>query len=94
MCKSGAHELVERDGEVADAFAGRVIDGVGDGGCCSSDANLSDASRPERVEAVVGDADAGDVDVVNVGVDGDVILGEVFVDGAAVDFVNQGLFVE
>jgi hypothetical protein len=43
MRKSGPHDLVECDREVADAFAG-VVDGAGDGGGCSSDADFADAS--------------------------------------------------
>src|SRR5207302_10307752 len=78
----------------ADAFAGGVVDGVGYGGGGSGNADFADASRSERVEFVVGDVEGGDVDFVDVGVDGDVVLGEVFVDGAAVGWVDEGLFVE
>jgi hypothetical protein len=46
MRKSGPHDLVECDREVADAFAGGVVDGAGDGGGCSSDADFADASGP------------------------------------------------
>jgi hypothetical protein len=91
MRKSGPHDLVERDGKVADAFAGCVVDGVGDGGGCSGDADFADSSRSQRVEFVVGDVEGGDVDLVDVGVDGDVVLGEVFVDGAAVGWVSKHL---
>ena len=41
---SGAHEFVGGDGVVADAYAGGVVDGVGDGGGGSGDADLADAS--------------------------------------------------
>src|ERR1700730_8458943 len=94
MRKSGLHDLVKGDGEGADALSGGVVDGVGDGGGGSGDADFADASGAERVEFVVGDVEGGDVDLVDVGVDGDVILGEVFVYGAAVGWVNEGLFVE
>ena len=67
---------------------------LADGGGGSGDADLADAAGAERVEFVVGDVDGGDVDLVDVGVDGDVVLGEVFVDGAAVGGVDEGLFVE
>jgi hypothetical protein len=73
MRKSGPHDLVEGDGEVADALAGGVVDGVGYGGGCSGDADFADASGAERVEFVVGDVEGGDVDLVDVGVDGDVL---------------------
>src|SRR3981189_1050596 len=92
--KSGLHDLVEGDGEVADAFAGGVVDGVGYGGGGSGDADFADASGSQRVEFVVGDVEGGDVDLVDVGVDGNVVLGEVFVDGAAVGWVDESLFVE
>ena len=94
MRKSGVHDFVERDGKVADAFAGGVVDGVRDGGGGAGDADLSDAPRSEGVELVVGNADDGDVDLVDVGVDRDVVFGEVFVDGAAVGGVDEGLFQE
>ena len=45
-----AEEFVEGDGVVADAFAGGVVDGVGDGGGDSGDADLADAAGAERVE--------------------------------------------
>jgi hypothetical protein len=45
MRKSGLHDLVEGDGEVADAFAVGVVDG--DGG--SGDADFADASRSQRL---------------------------------------------
>ncbi len=94
MCKSGLHDFVEGDGEVADALAGGVVDGVGDGSGGSGDADLADAAGTEGVELVVGDVEGGDVDLVDVGVDGDVVLGEAFVDGATVDGVDEGFFVE
>src|SRR6266567_2776489 len=94
MRKSGVHDFVECDGKVADAFAGGVVDGVGYCGGRSCYADFADASGSERVELVVGDVEGGDVDLVDVGVDGDMILGEVFVDGAAVGWVDEGLFVE
>src|SRR5258708_16468019 len=94
MRESGGDEVGGGGGEVGDGFGGGVVDGVGCGGCCSCDADFADASGAERVEFVVGDVEGGDVDLVDVGVDGDVVLGEVFVDGAAVGWVDEGLFVE
>ena len=38
------HQFVDRDRQVADALAGRVEDGVGDGGRRADDADL--AQRP------------------------------------------------
>ena len=93
MRKLRAHDFVERDGKVADTLAGGVVDGIGDGGCRSGDADLAGAAGAEGVELIVGDADGGDVDLVDVGVDGDVVFGEVLVDGAAVGGVDDGLFV-
>ena len=49
---------------------------------------------PSGLNLVSGMLRHGDVDGADVGVDGDVVLGEVFVDGAAVDGVDVGLFVE
>jgi hypothetical protein len=53
MRKSGAHDLVEGDGEVADAFTGGVVDGVGyrGGGSCDADSPMP---REPGSEFVVG----------------------------------------
>src|ERR1700722_437945 len=94
MRKSGVHDLIERDREVADAFASGVVDGIRDGGGCSRDADFADAAGSERVEPVVGDVKCGNVDLVDVGVDGNVVLGEIFVDSATVGVVDEGLFMK
>src|ERR1700733_3414943 len=94
MRNSGVHDLVERDRQVADAFASGVVDGIRDGGGCSRDADFADPAGSERVEPVVGDVECGNVDLVDVGVDGNVVLGEIFVDCAAIGGVDEGLFMK
>src|SRR5579875_3190137 len=56
----GEHDLVGGDGVVADALAGGVVDGVGDGGGGSGDADLADATGAEWIELGVGDVEDGD----------------------------------
>src|SRR6185437_4374279 len=91
---SGAEEFVGGDGVGADADAGGVVDGVGDGGWHAGDADLADAAGAEWIELRVRDIEDGDVKSADVGVDGDVIVGEVAVGGAAGDRVDKGLFGE
>src|ERR1700744_5263598 len=94
MRKSGLHDLIERDGQVADAFAGGVVNGVGDGCCSSGDSDLTNAAGTEGIEFVVGDVERGDVDLMDVGVDGNVVFGEVLVNGAAIGVVDERFFVQ
>jgi hypothetical protein len=45
-----SQELVERDREIADTDAGRVINGIGDGGSGTDNPNLTNAFRAHRVD--------------------------------------------
>jgi len=47
-------QLIERDRKVAHAFAGRVIDRVGDRCCNTDDADLAQALDAERVDDASG----------------------------------------
>lgn len=64
-----SEELVDRDGQRADAPAGGVVDRVGDGGTHTDEADLADAFDPDGVEPV-GPADEAHLHVGDVGVDG------------------------
>jgi hypothetical protein len=60
----------------ADALAGRVIDGVGDGRGGADDADLAEVLNAQRRHFWIGFIDEDHLDVDNVGMCGDVILGE------------------
>src|SRR5271170_7175042 len=85
-----AQELGGGDGEVADAAAGRVVDGVADGCGGAGDADLADALGAHRVQVRVVFLDPRRVQVLHVGVGGDVVLREVPAGEAAVCRVYVG----
>ena len=75
-------ELVEGDGKVAHALAGRVVDRVRERRGDAGDADLADAARAERIELLVILVDESDVDLTDVGVDRNVVVGEIAIDEA------------
>ena len=82
--------MVEGDRERADAAAGGVVDGVGDRGGDADEADLADSFCAERRERVwVSDED--DVDVGDVGVDGDEVVAEGGIGDASAARVGGGL---
>src|SRR5665213_120957 len=90
----GAHDLVGCDGKFAHTSAGGVVNCIGNGGGNSGDRDFADTARAERVKSRVGDVEHGDVDVPDVGVDGNLVFGEVGVDSAAESGVDMRLLVE
>src|SRR5690606_30061574 len=86
----GSQQLVGRDREVADASAGGVVDGVGDGGAGAGDADLADAAGAHG-GVRVGDVGPDQVDLGDVEVDGDVVVGEARVHHAAGAVVEDEL---
>src|SRR6516165_236975 len=76
-------ELVGGDREVADADAGGVVDGVGDRGGDTHDADLAGPLGAHRVVVRVVLVDPGGLDVLGVGAGGDVVAGQVAVDDVA-----------
>src|SRR5262249_29885296 len=89
-----ASELVERDRQVANAFAGRVINRIGDRGSDTDDANLSHTLDTERIDDVVWLVDEDDVDIVDVSIHRHVVLGEIGVDYAPQVVINQRFLVQ
>src|SRR5262245_48942665 len=69
--------LIQRDRQVAYALAGRMIDRVGDGRRYADDADLADALDAEGIDGAVGLVDEDHLDVLDVGVGGNVVLGDV-----------------
>src|SRR5215471_1837712 len=91
--RGGLQELVDGDGEVEDAPAGGVVDGVADGRGGAGDADLTGAKYAEW-RGRVGVVQAVDVDGRNVGVHGHVVFGQAGVDDAAAARVDEGGFGE
>jgi integrase len=87
-------QLVDSDREVADAGAEGIVHGVGDRRRGADDADLAEALGAGRPECVLGLVQPGDVELIDVGVDGDVVLGEVVVDDVAEGRVEDALFVQ
>src|SRR5919201_3455456 len=66
---SALEEVLNGDRQLADAAAGGVEDGVGDGGGDADLADLADALDAEGVDDLVADLDELHLDVGRVGVD-------------------------
>src|SRR3954452_4103138 len=73
LCFPRSHDLVYGDRQVADAPAGGVEDGVGDGGGRADDADLTQPLDPDRTGLVVLLIDEDHVDIVDIGVRRDVV---------------------
>src|SRR5438034_7891926 len=84
-------EILDHDGDVPDADAGGVVDGVGDGGGHADDGDFADSFGTDGIVQGVGVFDEVDVDVGDVGVDGYQVAGEVAVGQPAVLFDLQTL---
>src|SRR5207253_7966516 len=87
-------QLIQRDRQIADADAGGVIDGVGDGSGGADDAELANALHAYGVDVGVVLVDPGHVDLPDIGVGGDVVLGEVVVDVIAEAWVQHAFLVQ
>src|SRR6266511_2030414 len=77
---AGGQELVEGDRQVSYPDAGGVVRGVGDRGGGTHDADLADALGTHRVDVWIVLVHPERFDRADVGVGGDVVLGEVVVD--------------
>src|SRR5690242_1977540 len=66
-------QLVERNRKIANAYTGRVIDGVGDGGGSADDADFADALGPHRADVRVVLVKADHVDGAYIGVGRDMV---------------------
>jgi len=87
-------QLLERDREVAHAFAGRVIDRVGDRRRNTDDADLHQALDAQRVDDRIRLVDEDHLDVVHVGVHRYVVLGDIGVHDAAEVVIDQHFLVQ
>src|SRR5260370_35532414 len=85
-CLRGVYQPVHADGQVADADAGGVVDGVGDGG--GGDADLAGSLGLRGADVAVGLLDDVDVDAADVGTAGGAVRGQAAVAGFAVLLVT------
>src|SRR5919106_693089 len=87
-------QLLRRDGQVADALSGRVVNGVGDRRGDAHDRELADPLDAERVGVRVGLTDKEGVDRRGVCVGGDEVARKVGGDELAQHGVHRALFQE
>src|SRR5437867_10835899 len=78
-----AEQLVRRGGEVADARAGCVVDGVDDRRACAADAELAKSLATERAAVRVGLLEKHRLDRADIGVHPDVIARQILGDERA-----------
>ena len=87
-------QFIERDRQIAHAFAGRVIDRIGDRRGDADNADFADALDAERIDQVVRLVDEDDLDIVHIGIHGHVVFGDVGVHDAAEIMIDQRLLVQ
>ena len=61
-------QFIRRQGQIAEAFASRIEDAVGDGGGDPGNADFPNASRPDAVDMRVGNIQKFDRNIRYVGV--------------------------
>jgi len=86
--------LIERDRQVAHPHAGRVVDGIGDRCRDPHDPDLAESFHPERVDQGIRFVDEDHLDVVDVGVNRHMVLGDVVVDDPAKAVVVNGFLMQ
>ena len=93
MCLPKSEDLVDGNGEIADAHAGRMKSCIGDGGRRADDTDLTHPFHTKRIEILLAFVDENDLDMRHVGMHRHVILGEVVIDDAAIAVIDNRLFV-
>src|SRR5206468_3600699 len=77
---SRSQQLVGCDRQVANSFAGRVIDSIGDRGRRPDDADLADPSRAHGIRVRIMLVEPNSVEFAYVGMGGDVVARKVVID--------------
>jgi hypothetical protein len=77
ICSYASQQLVRRYRQVSDAFAGGMRDCISDGRGHADDTDLTQSLGAERVDDLVRFLNEDHLDVVNVGVNRDVVVREV-----------------
>src|SRR4051812_39324959 len=94
MTGVSVEKLVQCDGEAADAFAGGVIDGVCDRRRDADNADFANALDAERVDVRVRLVDEDHVDVANICVHRNVVLGDIRIHDPAEAVIHHRLLVQ
>ena len=89
-----AEQLVDGQREVAQAAAGGVVYGIRHCGGDADDAYFADALGAQFVNDIVGFVNEDHLDIANIGVNRDVVLGEVVVHAAAQRMVDLGFLLQ
>src|SRR5262245_17648825 len=89
-----SQQLVERDRQIANALAGRVEDGVGDRRRYAHDADFAQSLGAERVDDRIVLFDEDHINLIYVGVHGDVILRQIVVYETSEVLVHHALFFQ
>ncbi len=87
-------DLLDGDGEIANADSAGVVDGVGNRGGCADDADLTGALGAHGIQLVILLLDSVCFESVDVGVRGELVGGEVVVGEVAESCVHFQLFVQ
>ncbi len=72
-----SYQFVDRDRQITYAFTGRVINSVCDCGGRAGDSDVTHAVRAHRIKRVIRFTDEMNIDRVNIGMHGHVIIGEI-----------------
>src|SRR6266478_4897563 len=84
-------QLVRCSGDVADASASCVMDGIDDRGARSADTKLADPFAPERTAMRIGLVKKDDINRADVGIHRDMVAGQILIDEGAVARVDMVL---
>jgi len=87
-------QLVRRNWQVSDAFAGRVEDSIGDSCRHADGADLTQPLGAERVSGLILFLNEDDLDVVHIGVDRDVVVRQVVGHEPAKGVVSDALLFQ
>ncbi len=86
--------MIEMNRQMANAFACRMINSIGDS-CGNADhTQFADALDPERIDDVILLVEHLDRNVLDVGADRQEIFGKVSIDVATTAAIDQRLFVQ
>src|SRR5438552_18890123 len=72
-----SNQLIRRDGQIPNAPSRGVINGIRDRGGDTGDTDFSHSARADRIESEIGFAHERDIDLRNIGIRRDMVVGEI-----------------